>query len=203
MQNYDQRKNSTSNEDANPAQQTFPSNEYTISTNVDPSLTPDSMEVDIEDAEVALALPTPPSQTGMDHPMPLGDQIDSIGLVSPLRNSESPVDPAPSFTNPHVVKPQRGLSKKVFPAPKAPPALTKDMFSSSLTYDSFWSSHTGLTTPQSRQGPHSDITMDYPPTFQSSAGDYNNTTNSHLTSTINNVIPQPNSDRQRNFGVPA
>jgi hypothetical protein len=166
------------------------------------------MEVDVEDAELALNLPTLPSQTGMDHLIPLGDQFDVIGLVSPSRNSKSPIDPAPPFTNPHIaVKPQRGLSQKVLPAPKAPLTLsTKDMFSSSLTYDSFWSSHTGLTTPQSRQGPHSD-TMDYPPTFQTSSSDYNNTTNSHLlhnqSSISKNVIPQPNSDRQRNFGVPA
>ena len=168
------------------------------------------MKFHIEDAEVALALPTLPSQTGMDPPMPLGDQIDVIGLVSPPRSSKSPIDPAPPFSSPHVtVKPQRGLSQKVPPVPKAPPTLsTKDMFSSSsLTYDSFWSSHTGLTMPQSRQGPHSDIVMDYPPTFQTSGSDYNNTTNSHLlhssASTSNNVIPQTNPDRQRNFGVPA
>jgi hypothetical protein len=179
LQGYDQSKNNTSNEDANAAnhaQQSFPSNDYT--TNIDPSLTPDSMEVDIEDAQVALTLPTPPSQTGTDHPMPLRDQIDVVGLTSPPRNSKSPIDPAPPFTSSHVtVKPQRGLSQKVLPAPKALPTLsTKDMFSSSLTYDSFWSSHTGLTTPQSRQGPHSDITTDYAPTFQTSGSDYNNTT---------------------------
>jgi hypothetical protein len=134
------------------------------------------MEVDIEDAGVALTLPTPPSQTGT------GDQIDIIGLTSPPRNSKSPVDPAPPFTSPHVaVKPQQGLSQKVLPTPKAPPTLSNDMFSSSLTYDSFWSTHTGLTTPQSRQGPHSDIATDYPPTFQTSGSDYNNTTNSRLT----------------------
>ena len=210
MQGYDQSKNGTSNEDANaanPAQQSFPSNDYTISTNIDQSLTLDSMEVDIEDTEVALTLPTPPSQTGTDHPMSLGDQIDVIGVTSP-RNSKSPIDPAPPFASPHVaVKLQRGLSQKVLPAPKAPPTLsTKDMFSSSLTYDSFWSSHTGLTTPQPRQGSHSDITTDYPPTFQTSLSDYNNT-NSHLlhnpASSSNNIISQPNPDRQRNFGVPA
>lgn len=167
------------------------------------------MEVDTEDVDVALPLLTPPSQTGTDHTMPLGDQIDVIGLASPLRNSKSPIDTAPPFTSPHVaVKPQLGLSQKAFPAPKAPPTLsTKDVFSSSLTYDSFWSSHTGLTTPQSRQGPHSDIATDYPPTFQTSGSDYNNPTNSHLlhnpASKSNNIIPQPNPDRQRNFGVPA
>lgn len=166
------------------------------------------MKVDIEDAEVA-PLPSLPSQTGMDHLMPLGDQIDVIGLVSPPRNSKSPVDPAPPFTIPIVaVKPQRGLSQKVLPAPKPPPTLsTKDMFSSSLTYDSFWSSHTGLTTPQSRQGRHSNIPIDYLPTFQTSGSDFNNTTNNHLlhnpASTSNNVISQPNPDRQRNFGVSA
>ena len=165
------------------------------------------MEVDIEDTEVALTLPTLPSQTGMDHPLPLGDQIDAVGLVSP-RNSKSPVDPAPPFTGPHVaVKPQRGLSQKVLPAPKPPTTLsTKDMFSSSLTYDSFWSSHTGLTTPQSRQGPHSDIMMDYTPTFHTSGSDYNSATNSHLlhnSVSTSNVIPQPNPERQRNFSVPA
>jgi len=196
FQSYDQSKNSTCNEDANaanPAQQTFSSNDYIISTNVNPHLTPDSMEVDINDAEVALTLPTPPSQSGMDRPMPLGDQINIIGLTSPPRNSKSPVEPAPTFTSPHVaVKPQRGLTQKVLPAPNAPPTQsTKDIFSSSLTYDSFWSSHTGITTPQSRQGLHSDTAMDYPPTFH------------NPTSTSNNIIPQPNSDRQRNFGVPA
>ena len=151
------------------------------------------MEVDINDAEVALTLPTPPSQSGMDRPMPLGDQINVIGLTSPPRNSKSPVEPSPPFTSPHVAaKPQRGLTQKELPAPNAPPTLsTKDIFSSSLTYDSFWSSHAGLTTPQSRQGLHSDIAMDYPPTFHNPA------------STSNNIIPQPNSDRQRNFGVPA
>lgn len=167
----------------------------------------DSMEVVIEDAEVALTLPTLPSQTDIDHAMPLGDQIDAIGLVSPPRNSKSPVDPAPPFLSPHVaIKSQRGLFQKVPPAPKAPPTLSaKDMFSSSsLTYDSFWSSHTGLTTPQSRQGPHSDIAMDYPPTFQTSGSDYNNTTNSHfLHNSASTSIPQTNPDRQRNFGVPA
>ena len=193
---YDQSKNSTCNEYANAgnhAQQTFPSNDYTISTDIDPSLTPDSMEVDIEDADVALTLPTTPSQTGTDHPVALGDQIDVIGLTTTPRNSKSPIDPAPPFTSPHAaVKSQRGLSQKGLPAPKAPPTLsTKDIFSSSLTYDSFWSSHAGLTTPQSRQGLHSDIAMDYPPTFHNPA------------STSNNIIPQPNSDRQRNFGVPA
>ena len=212
LQGYDQSKNNTSNEDANAAnhaQQSFPSNDYTISTNIDPSLTPDSMEVDMENTEVALTLPTPASQTGTDHPMPLGDQIDVTSVRSPPRNSKSPIDPALPFTSPHVtVKPQRGLSQKVLPAPKAPPTLsTKDMFSSSLTYDSFWSSHTGLTTPQSRQGQHSDITTDYPLTFPTSGSDYNNITNSHLlhnpASTSNDIIPQPNSDRQRNFGMPA
>ena len=211
MQGYDQSKNSTSNEDANTAnraQQSFPSNDFALSTNIDPSLTPDSMEVDVEDAEVALTLPTPPSQTGTDHLMSLGDQIDVIGLTSPPQSSKSPIDPAPPFTSPHAtVKSQRGLSQKVLPASKAPPTLsTKDMFSSSLTYDSFWSSHTGLTTPQSRQGPHSDITMDYPPTFQTSGSDYNNTINSHLLhnpASTSNIISQPNPDRQRNSGVPA
>lgn len=162
----------------------------------------------MEDAEVALTLPTPPSQTGMDHSMPSGDQIDVAGLVSPPRNSKSPVDPAPPFSTPYVaVKPQRGLSQKVLPALKAPPTLpTKDMFSNSLTYDSFWSSHTGPTIPQSRQGPHIDITMDYPPTFQTLGSDYNNATNIHLLHnpvSTSNVIPQPNPERQRNFGVPA
>ena len=209
LQGYDQSKNCTSNEDANaanPAQQSFLINDYTISTNFDPSLTPDTMDVDIEHAEVALTLSTSPSQTGTGHPTPLGDQIHVIGLTSPPRSSKSPVDPAPPCTSPFVaVKTQRGLTQKVLPAPKA--LSTKDMFSSSLTYDSFWSSHTGLTTPQSRQGPHSDITADYPPTFQTSVSDCNNTTNSHLlhnpASTSINVISQPNSDRQRNFGMPA
>ena len=211
MQSYDQSKNSTSNEDANtanPSHQSFLSNNYTIvSTKIDPSLTLDSTDVDIDDAEVALILPTPPSQTGTGHPMSLRDRIDVISLTFPPRNSKSPVDPAPPFTSPHVaVKSQQTLSQKVLPASKPPPTLsTKDMFSS-LTYDSFWSSHTGLTTPQSRQDPHSDISTDYPPTFQPSGSDYNNT-NSHLLhnpiSTSSNVIPEPNPDRQRSLGVPA
>ena len=176
--------------------------------------TSELMEVDLEDAQGTLSLPTPPSQTATDHTMLLGDQIETIGLPS-RRNSKSPVDPATSLPNPHpTVKPQRGRSQKAPAAPKAPPTLsTKDIFnfssSSNLTYDSFWSSHTGPTTPQPTRNLLSDSMADYPSTFQTSESDYTNgvvTTSHPLTnpaSTSNDIIPQPNSDRQRNFGVAA
>jgi hypothetical protein len=171
------------------------------------------MEVVVEDTENALSLPTPPSQTGTDHPTPLGDQIDAIGLISPPRNSKSPIDPAPPLPNSHsTVKPQR-RSQKVPTVLRAPTSSsTKDIFNSTstsnLTYDSFWSSHTGPTTPQSRRDSHSDIMADYPLALQTSGNDYNSriTSTSLLNnpvSTSNNIISQPNPDRQRNFGVPA
>lgn len=180
FQSYDQSKNHTSNEDAivaNPAQQSCPISDHAISPNIDPSLrltTPDLMEVDLGDVEATLSLPT----AGADHAIPLGDHIDATGLPSP-RNSKSPVDPALSLTNFHpTAKPQRGRSQKMPTAPKAPSMLsTKDMFnfssSSSLTYDSFWSSHTGPTAPQSTRGLHSD-NVDYPSTLQPSGSDFNN-----------------------------
>ena len=205
LQVYDQSKNHTCNEDANAAnsaRQSFPIEDHAISSNIDSSLrltTSGFMEVDIEDAEVTPSLPTPPSQTGTN-PMPLGDQIDAIGLPSSPLNSKLPADPTPPLMNPHsTVKPQRGRSQKVHSVPKAPLTLsTKDMFNfsstSNLTYDSFWSSHTGPTTPQSSRGSHGDIVTDYPLTFQTSGSDDNNGIA---------TFSQPNSDRQRNFGVPA
>ncbi|KAF8811166.1 hypothetical protein BYT27DRAFT_7134146 [Phlegmacium glaucopus] len=219
LQCYDQSKNDTSNEDSNTASSAQPScpiNDYTTLSNTDPSLrltTPDFVDVDVlEDAEVTLSLPY---ETGKDHASSLGDQIDAISLPSPPRNSKSPVDPALSLTNSlPTVKPQRGRSQKAPTALKAPSTLsTKDMFnfssSSNLTYDSFWSSHTGPTAPQSTRGSYTDSFADYPPTFPSSGGDYNNgisttsqpSNNPILTS--NNIVPQPNPDLQRNFGVPA
>ena len=168
--------------------------------------------MEVDDAEVTPSLPTPPCQTGTGHTIPL---LDAIGLPSPPRNSKSPVDSVPSSTNPHPTpKPQRGRSQKVPTAPKAPPTLsTTDLFnfssSSSLTYDSFWSSHTGPTTPQSRRGSHNDSITDYPPTSQTSGSDYNNgiATASHPlnnpVSTSSNIIPQPKSHQQWDFSVPA
>ncbi|KAF8811152.1 hypothetical protein BYT27DRAFT_6458076 [Phlegmacium glaucopus] len=151
---------------------------------------------------------------GKDHALSLEDQINAIGPPSPPRNSKSPVNPGLSFTNPlPTVKPQRGRSQKAPTALEAPSTLsTKDMFnfssSSNLTYDSFWSSHTGPTVPQSTRGSYTDSFADYPPTFPSSGGDYNNgisTTSrpsNNPISTSNNVVPQPNPDLQRNLGVP-
>jgi len=198
----------------------YPVNDYTtISSNIDASvrmMTPDFMDgVILEDAQATLSLP-PPCQTSTDHGMTLGDQIDAISFPSP-RNSKSPVDPSLSLTNSlPTAKPQRGRSQKTPTVPKAPSSLsTKDIFnfnsSSSLTYDSFWSSHTGPMVPQLTRGSHNDGIADHLPTFQTSDYlDYNNEIATTQTrplnnppSTTNDIIPQLNPDLRRNFSVPA
>ncbi|KAF8908182.1 hypothetical protein CPB84DRAFT_1744354 [Gymnopilus junonius] len=116
--------------------------------------------------------------------------------LSPAEGSQSPVDLSLSTVNHYQsVKPSRPRTQKASSGSRAISSLTaKDMFnfgsSSTLTYDSFWSSHSGSTTPRPPPRPSGAadlgtnyyINGDYANTLQDLGRHNNNSTFTSLSS---------------------
>ncbi|PPQ88206.1 hypothetical protein CVT25_005171 [Psilocybe cyanescens] len=95
----------------------------------------------------------------------------TTSLSPPQESVESPIDSQSSSSNHYTsAKISRPRIPKAPAVPKPPPSLTaRDMYNfgsaSTLTYDSFWSSHSGSTTP--RPGPsRGPAPGEFAPTFQ-------------------------------------
>lgn len=124
---------------------------------------------------------------------------DSTG--SP-QDGQSPTDVSQSSNNHYpAVKPVRPRSHKASTTSRALPSLTaRDMFnfgsSSTLTYDSFWSSHSGSTTPRPARGASaSSIPGDFAASFQVpgdfASGIYDQARSSSIFAPSSSTTPTP------------
>ncbi|KAH9475885.1 hypothetical protein JR316_0011446 [Psilocybe cubensis] len=147
--------------------------------NIDPALRSDlpstSSDVVVDSHNRA----TPPAGSGAIVPSTSNEDINipqrelslpTASLTPPEENSESPVDSQSSMANHTSGMSSHFRMPKAPHTPKPPTSLTsKDMYSfsstSTLTYDSFWSSHSGSTTPRPRPS-REPSTNEFTPTFQ-------------------------------------
>ncbi|PPQ71510.1 hypothetical protein CVT26_010381 [Gymnopilus dilepis] len=100
------------------------------------------------------SVPGPQSVSTVDVNMLPGQSPGPVHSLTPSQGSQSPVDSPSSLNHYQTTKTSRPRSsQKASSGSKSIPSLTaKDMFNfgstSTLTYDSFWSSHSGSTTPR-------------------------------------------------------
>lgn len=110
------------------------------------------------------------------------------------QDDQSPMDTSQNSTNHYPsVKYVRPRPNKVPPGSRAQISLTaKDMYnfgsSSTLTYDSFWSTHSGSNTPRSGRGSIGATPAEYLSTFQI-PGDFTSGIQDHSRSTTMSLFP--------------
>ncbi|KAF9481741.1 hypothetical protein BDN70DRAFT_505629 [Pholiota conissans] len=105
--------------------------------------------------------------------MPDNPTVPPTNSMASMQDGQSSVDVPQSSNNYYpAVKPTRSRLNKPLTTSRTLPSLTaKDMYNfgstSNLTYDSFWSSHSGSTTPKPVRGHLNTVVPgQYTPTFQ-------------------------------------
>lgn len=134
-----------------------------------------AMHVDLHDGAPSLAIntyPSVPNEVTENVDLPPEDPSGVANSSSSPRDGQSPVDPS-SLNHYPFIKPQRPRINKGPAGARALQSLTaKDMHNfgtgSTLTYDSFWNSHSGSNAPRPPRPvvPVNNGLQDIAPTFQ-------------------------------------
>ena len=170
--------------DANPLcdVQMVPNAEHTIATPTTDSVRINllgespAMEVDSHDGAPSLVIntyPPMPNEVIENVDLPPEDPSGAANSSSSPRDGQSPVDPSSSNDHYPFIKPHRPRINKGPAGARALQSLTaKDMHNfgtgSTLTYDSFWNSHSGSNAPRPPRPvvPVSNGLRDIAPSFQ-------------------------------------
>ncbi|KIM43548.1 hypothetical protein M413DRAFT_383497 [Hebeloma cylindrosporum] len=216
----DQSQSPLAQNDANPSSdvQLVPNAEHTIATpTTDPSVGTNilrgssAMEVDSHDGAPSLVINTyPPAANEVieNVDLPPEDPSSVANSSSSPRDGQSPVDPSSSNNHYPFSKPQRPRINKGPAGARALQSLTaKDMHNfgtgSTLTYDSFWNSHSGSNAPRPprQSGPMSNgPTFQIPGDFTSGFPDVGRGNSPFVSSSINVAAPTINLESKRGPG---
>jgi hypothetical protein len=149
----------------------------------------------------ASSMPAGPSESTSAIPDDHAATTGTDSTDSP-QDGQSPTDVSQASNNHYpAVKPVRPRSHKASTTSRGLPSLTaRDMFnfgsSSTLTYDSFWSSHSGSTTPRPARGASaSSIPGDFAASFQIpgdfASGIHDQTRSSSIFALSSSTTPTP------------